>query len=64
MNGVVYLIRRIKKWLRGIFTCRKCGKTYQLLTFGYGIVICPSCYKGENPFIYFEDPIMRRLYRR
>lgn len=25
------------------------------MTFGYGKVICPECYGGEQPFIFFDD---------
>ena len=57
MIGRVYLA--IRKWLSGEFQCLKCGRTFYLLTFGYGKVICPDCYKGGNSFIFFEDPIMR-----
>jgi hypothetical protein len=23
--------------------------------FGYGKTICPSCYEGEQPFLFFDD---------
>ncbi|MFX0211215.1 MAG: hypothetical protein ACFFDT_34865, partial [Candidatus Hodarchaeota archaeon] len=59
--GRLYLA--IRRWLSSHFVCRKCGKTYHLMTFGYGTCICPDCFEGENPIVFFEDPIMRRLFR-
>ena len=45
---------KLRSWLRGEYTCRKCGKTYFSLSFGTGEMICPECYKGEQPFIFPE----------
>jgi len=25
------------------------------MTFGYGATICPDCYDGEQPFLFFDD---------
>lgn len=58
-----FYLERIKKWLNGEFQCLKCNRTFYLMSFGYGKAICPSCYEGENPFIYFQDPIMRKIMR-
>jgi len=60
---LVRLYLALRKWLRGQFTCIKCGKIFYAFIFGYGKAICPDCYQGETPFIFFEDPIMRRLIR-
>ena len=62
MIGRVYL-EKIKKWLNGSFICKKCGRNCYLMTFGYGKCICPDCYNGENPFIFYEDKIMPRIWR-
>jgi len=59
----VRLYLALRKWINGTFTCIRCGKTFHLMIFGYGKTICPDCYRGGNPWIFFEDPIMRRLMR-
>lgn len=25
------------------------------MTFGYGDAVCPDCYTGEQPFLFFDD---------
>jgi hypothetical protein len=35
----------LRKWLNGNFTCKKCGKEYNTMCFGFGETICPDCYK-------------------
>lgn len=25
------------------------------MTFGYGAAVCPDCYAGEQPFLFFDD---------
>jgi hypothetical protein len=42
------------KWLTGTFTCIKCGKEYQTMSFGYGEAICPDCYNGEPSFVFYD----------
>ena len=43
------------EWLNGIFTCKYCGKQFHVLSFGFGSIICPDCYKGERSFIFLND---------
>jgi len=46
---------KFKRWLRGEFVCIKCGKTwYSFGSFGFGRMICPECYEGEQPW-FFPD---------
>ena len=46
---------KLRSWLRGEYTCRKCGETvYSVTSFGTGEIICHECYKGEQPFIFPE----------
>ena len=33
----------------------KCGKTFSIMSFGYGKAICPECYEGEQPFIFLDE---------
>ena len=50
------------KWLYGVFTCKYCGKQFHVLSFGFGSVICPDCYKGERSFISLnQDYWLNRL---
>lgn len=52
----------LERWLRGDFTCRKCGVKSNSITLGYGEMICPNCYKGEQPFIFLDMSfILNRL---
>ena len=60
--GRVALFRNFKQWLDGSFTCRKCGKEFNTMTFGYGEAICPDCYKGEQQFLFYDESyILNRL---
>ena len=43
------------RWLSGSFVCVKCGRGVRLFTFGYGATVCPDCYRGEQPFVFFDD---------
>jgi len=45
---------KLRRWLRGTFTCTKCGQTFSTMSFGYGEAICPDCYKGEKNFLFFD----------
>ena len=49
------LFRRFHRWLSGNFTCRKCGREFYTMCFGYGEAICPDCYQGEQPFLFFDN---------
>jgi hypothetical protein len=46
---------KLQRWLTGTFTCTKCGKEYQTMSFGYGEAICPDCYHGEPQFLNYDD---------
>jgi len=52
-----------------MFRCRKCGLKVHLMTFGYGKTICPSCYEGEEKFIFFDEGywlnrLLSRMHKR
>jgi len=46
---------RFRRWLKGSFICRKCGGEFHTMCFGFGEAVCPDCYKGEQPFIFFDS---------
>jgi len=43
-----------RKWLKGSFVCRKCNREFYTMCFGFGGAICPDCYDGEQPFLFFD----------
>lgn len=56
---------KIVRWLNGEVTCTGCGKEYHTMSFGYGIGICPDCYKGEQPIIELDSEYwLNRLVSR
>jgi hypothetical protein len=46
---------KFRRWLKGSFDCKKCGREFHTMCFGLGEAICPNCYNGEQPFLYFDD---------
>jgi len=48
------MFERLRKWLSGTFICRMCGRSINLMTFGYGECICPECYNGEEKTVFFD----------
>ena len=59
------LFADVFRWLRGSFVCVKCGREFHLSTFGFGKVVCPGCYRGEEEFIFFDDGFwLNRLMMR
>lgn len=48
------MFEKLHRWLKGDFTCKKCGAHYRLMSFGYGEIICPNCYEGEKQFIFLD----------
>ena len=62
-NMIFKVYLALRRWMLGTFTCIRCGRNFRLQSFGYGKVICPECYRREQPWIFFEDSIMRRLIR-
>lgn len=55
------MFKNFIKWLKGMFICTKCGKTYYIMTFGFGSAICPYCYDGEQFLEYDTSFILNRL---
>ena len=49
------LFGKFRRWLNGCFVCEKCGREVYTMCFGYGEAICPDCYDGEQPFLFFDD---------
>jgi hypothetical protein len=49
------MFKNFRQWIGGNFTCRRCGKAYHSMSFGYGEIICPDCYQGENQFIFLDN---------
>lgn len=47
---------KLRKWLRGEVICKRCGRTYNMMCFGYGKCICSDCYeKEDNEFIFLDQ---------
>jgi len=47
------MFEKFKKFLRGEFVCIRCGKTwYAFSSFGFGKMICPDCYQGEEKWLF------------
>jgi len=52
-----------RKWLNGEFVCR--GKVFEVIPFGYGEAVCPICYDGEHPFLWWDGRFwLNRLLSR
>jgi|GEM_PF-6350331 len=49
------LFEKFHRWLRGSFVCRKCGRRFHTMCFGFGEAICPDCYDGERQFLFFDN---------
>lgn len=41
------MFEKIRRWLKGSFTCSECGNTFNIMSVGFGITICPHC-SGKN----------------
>lgn len=55
------------KWLNGSFVCARCGNVFLLLTFGFGVTVCPKCIFEESMSIVFDERfwlnrIIKKLY--
>ena len=48
------MFERLRRWLKGSFTCKKCGREVHAMRFGYGTTICPDCHEGEQPYIFLD----------
>ena len=46
---------KFRRWLKGSFFCKKCRREFHTMCFGFGEAICPDCYKGEQPFLFFDN---------
>ena len=54
-----------RRWLSGSFTCIKCDNQVQLMTFGFGDTVCPSCYAEESPLVRLDESyILNRIIKR
>jgi len=47
-------LEKFRLWLKGSFVCKSCGREFYVMFFGYGKTICPDCYDGELPFLFFD----------
>jgi hypothetical protein len=54
-------LNSFKSFLRGNYTCIKCGKVYNSLGFGHGQFICPSCYTGEDSSLELDNSPFNNL---
>lgn len=52
---VLKMFECLRKFLKGDFVCTKCGNESSSMTFGYGEMICPDCYRGEQTFLFFDQ---------
>jgi hypothetical protein len=48
-------VSKFSRWLSGSFTCMKCGREFNTMTFGYGEAICPDCFQGEQQFLFYDQ---------
>ena len=63
------MFHNIRRWLSGTFTCVKCGNDINIMSFGFGTSVCPSCYVNESPFLFLDkgyllNRMLARLYKR
>jgi hypothetical protein len=63
------MFHNIRRWLNGTFTCVRCGSDINIMSFGFGASICPSCYVNESPFLFLDteywlNRMLTRLYKR
>ncbi len=42
------MFENIRRWLKGSFTCSKCGKAFHIMSVGFGTTICPICSENNN----------------
>jgi hypothetical protein len=49
------IFEKYRLWLKGSFTCKRCGKELHAMSFGFGDAICPDCYRGEQPFLFLDN---------
>ncbi len=62
-------LNSFRKWLRGQFTCKKCGEEYKGLFFGFGEIVCPDCYQEDQQFLFLDNSywlnrFITRLYKQ
>ena len=50
------LLGWLQRWLRGEYMCVRCGRTWYAPHFGTGKIVCPECYRGEQPWRWEEKP--------
>lgn len=42
------MMERFMRWLGGEKICICCEKTYHTFSFGYGKILCPTCYTVDT----------------
>ena len=54
-SGRVMVLENFRRWLKGSFVCVRCGRSFHLLTFGYGLIHCSACFEGEGSFMRLDE---------
>jgi hypothetical protein len=49
------MFEKLSRFLDGEIACKKCGRTFFIMSFGFGEGICPDCYEGEKKFIELDQ---------
>ncbi len=49
------VLANFNRWLKGSFICEVCGRSFHLMTFGYGTGRCPNCFEGEGSFMRLDE---------
>lgn len=49
------MFEKLRRWLNGVFICRKCKREFHVIWMGYGEAICSDCYNGEISFIFYDN---------
>ena len=49
------VLENFQKWLRGSFTCIKCGRVFSVMHFGFGKAICPDCFNKDTQLLEFDQ---------
>ena len=49
------MFQKFSRWLSVNFVCMRCGRNVFLMSFGFGTTLCPECYNGKQPVIFFDD---------
>ncbi len=49
------VLENFNRWLKGSFICERCGRTFYLMTFGYGTIRCSGCFEGGGSFLCLDE---------